>query len=210
VIVDSSVVVTVVSIYRYSQKYMLPDPGDRQPAPDPLRLVQAFVNTVDIENGIEELTDEAALRDVLVRIGALSLAAPQLDDADVEQALELREALRRLLLVNSGEQADSAALAVLEQASAAARLSIRFDRDGTPTLLPQTGGLDGALGRIVAVVYAATADGSWPRLKACPRDVCGWVFYDRSRNLSSRWCSMSVCGNRTKLRRFRDKEPAHA
>jgi predicted RNA-binding Zn ribbon-like protein len=189
---------------------MLPDPGDRQPAPDPLRLVQAFVNTVDIENGIEELTDEAALRDALIRIGALSRAAPQLDGADVAQALELREALRRLLLVNSGEQADSAALAVLEQASAAARLSIRFDRNGTPTLLPQAGDLDGALGRIVAVVYTATADGSWHRLKACPRDVCGWVFYDRSRNLSSRWCSMSVCGNRTKLRRFRDKAPAHA
>ena len=182
---------------------MLPDPGNRTPAPEPLRLVQAFVNTVDIENGIEELTDADALRDVLVRIGALPRAASPLADEDVAKAVELREALRRLLLVNAGEEADSEALAVLERASASARLSIRFERDSRSTLVPSAGGLDGAVGRILAVVYTSMADGTWRRLKACPRDVCGWIFYDRSRNSSSRWCSMSVCGNRTKLRRYR-------
>jgi predicted RNA-binding Zn ribbon-like protein len=187
---------------------MLPDPGNREPAPEPLRLVQAFVNTVDIENGIEELTDADALRDVLVRIGALPRAATTLAETDLDNALEVREALRRLLLVNAG--GDPEALAVLEHASAAARLAIRFERDAQPTLLPRAGGLDGAIGRILAVVYTAMADGSWTRLKACPRDVCGWVFYDRSRNSSSRWCSMSVCGNRTKLRRYRRKDAAHA
>jgi predicted RNA-binding Zn ribbon-like protein len=184
---------------------MLPDPGDRQPAPEPMRLVQAFVNTVDIENGIEELTDAGALREVLIRISALSRGAAPLDDEDLPRALELREALRRVLLVNAGGEVDAEALAVLERASAAAQLSIRFERDATPTLLPHAGGLDGAIGRILAVVFTAMADGSWPRLKACPRDVCGWVFYDRSRNLSSRWCSMSVCGNRTKIKRYRGK-----
>jgi predicted RNA-binding Zn ribbon-like protein len=41
-------------------------------------------------------------------------------------------------------------------------------------------------------------DGSWPRLKACPRDLCGWAFFDRSSNASATWCSMSVCGGRVK------------
>jgi predicted RNA-binding Zn ribbon-like protein len=184
---------------------MLPDPGDRQPAPGQLRLVQAFVNTVDIENGIEELTDPAALRDVLIRIGALPRGAAPLADGDVGRALETREALRRLLLANSGAEPDQEALAALERASAAARFSIRFDGGSAPSLLPQAGGLDGAIGRVLAVVFTAIADGTWPKLKACPRDVCGWVFYDRSRNLSSRWCSMSVCGNRTKIKRYRGK-----
>jgi predicted RNA-binding Zn ribbon-like protein len=188
---------------------MLPDPGNRKPAPEPLRLVQAFVNTVDIENGIEELTDAAALRDVLVRIGALPRGAAPLADEDVEKALEVREALRRVLLVNAGERPDPEALAVLEHASTAARLSIRFEGDATPRLVPRAGGLDGATGRILAVVYTAMTDGSWARLKACPRDVCGWVFYDRSRNSSSRWCAMSVCGNRTKIRRYRGKLSVH-
>lgn len=186
---------------------MLPDPGNRKPAPEPLRLVQAFVNTVDVENGIEELTDAAALRAVLVRIGALPRAASPLAEDEVEKAIEVREALRRLLLVNAGEEADPEAFAVLEHASTSARLTIRFERDAPPTLLPRAGGLDGALGRILAVAYTSMADGTWTRLKACPRDVCGWIFYDRSRNSSSRWCAMSVCGNRTKIRRYRRKSP---
>ena len=36
------------------------------------------------------------------------------------------------------------------------------------------------------------------RLKICPN--CGWLFLDKSRNLSRLWCDMSVCGNRTKAR----------
>jgi predicted RNA-binding Zn ribbon-like protein len=189
---------------------MLPDPGNRKPAPEPLRLVQSFVNTVDIENGIEELTDAAALRGVLMRVGALPRGASPLAEEDLEKALEVREALRRLLLVNAGGEVDPEALTVLEHASADARLAIRFERDAQPTLLPRAGGVDGAIGRILAVVYTCMADGSWSRLKACPREVCGWVFYDRSRNSSSRWCAMSVCGNRTKIRRYRGRVSASA
>jgi hypothetical protein len=50
---------------------MLQDPGRREPAPQPLRLVQAFVNTRDVENGVEELTSPEALREALARIGVL-------------------------------------------------------------------------------------------------------------------------------------------
>ena len=44
--------------------------------------------------------------------------------------------------------------------------------DGRARLDPAARGVDGALGRILAVVHQAMADGSWPRLKGCPRDVC--------------------------------------
>jgi predicted RNA-binding Zn ribbon-like protein len=47
------------------------------------------------------------------------------------------------------------------------------------------------------------ADGSWARLKACRSQLCKWLFYDRSRNRSAVWCSMAVCGNRTKTRAYR-------
>ena len=80
---------------------MLKDPGGREPAPAPLRLVQAFVNTLDIENGVEELATPAGLEEALTRIGALEPAAP-LQEADLRVALETREALRALALGNSG------------------------------------------------------------------------------------------------------------
>jgi predicted RNA-binding Zn ribbon-like protein len=40
------------------------------------------------------------------------------------------------------------------------------------------------------------------RIKQCPGRDCGWVFLDRTKNGSRRWCEMKVCGNRAKLRRY--------
>lgn len=42
------------------------------------------------------------------------------------------------------------------------------------------------------------------RLKACAG--CGTLFLDRSRNRSRRWCIMEGCGNRAKVRRFRERQ----
>jgi predicted RNA-binding Zn ribbon-like protein len=182
---------------------MLPDPGDREPAPEPLRMVQAFVNTIDVENGVEELTGPDELHRVLTRIGALPKDAPPLDAADLRRALAVREALRSLLHANVGLAPEPEALAVLDRVGAGVPLSVRFVRDGSTRLEPRSSGLDRALGRMLAIVYSSMVAGTWSRLKACPRDVCGWIFYDRSRNSSSRWCAMSVCGNRTKTQRYR-------
>ena len=51
----------------------------------------------------------------------------------------------------------------------------------------------------------AMLTGAWRRLKACPADDCQWAFYDRSRNRSRTWCKMDVCGNRSKVRTFRER-----
>ncbi len=171
-------------------------------------MVQAFVNTVDVENGIEELTDAGSLHEVLTRIGALDDEAPALTQADLRQALAVREALRTVLHANVGLPVDAAALELLDRTGATGGLSVRFARDGVSHLTADGSTLNGALGRILAIVYSAMVAGNWSRLKACPRDVCGWIFYDRSRNSSSRWCAMSVCGSRTKTKRFRSKAVA--
>lgn len=44
------------------------------------------------------------------------------------------------------------------------------------------------------------------RLKFCDAHDCGWLFIDASRNRSRRWCDMADCGNRAKVRRFRQKQ----
>ena len=187
---------------------MLNDPGGRAPAPGRLRLVQRFVNTVDFENGIEELTDPGALEPALEEIGVP--AGVGLDEADLDQALRVREALRALLLGNNGVEVERSTLATLEEAAGRGRLTVEFDEDGRAELAAHAPGLDGALGRIVGVVHTAMADGSWPRLKACPRHICRWAFYDRSKNRNSRWCAMSVCGNRIKTAKYRRRAPKAA
>ena len=182
---------------------MLQDPGQRERAPQPLRLVQEFVNTLDIENGVEEL---ASPPDVAALLDRLGLGGPslRLGERDLRDALEVREALRRLLLGNNGLPVPAEALATLERAGRTGHLALRFE-DGAARLVAEAPGLDGALGTLAAVVFTAMENGTWARLKACRRDVCHWVFYDRSRNRSSTWCAMSVCGNRTKTRRYRSR-----
>lgn len=168
-------------------------PGGREPAPGSLRVVQAFVNTVDREHGPDLLDDAAGLEEWLER----HLLPARIGPGDLEAAREVREALRALLLANNGEPHDPGAQAVLERAARRARLEPAFLPDGA-ALVPHATGLDAALGRILAAAFAAMLDGSWQRLKACPREVCGWAFYDRSTNASATWCSMRVCGGRVK------------
>jgi predicted RNA-binding Zn ribbon-like protein len=36
------------------------------------------------------------------------------------------------------------------------------------------------------------------RLKQCPPDDCRWLFIDRTKNGSRRWCEMATCGDRAK------------
>lgn len=43
-------------------------------------------------------------------------------------------------------------------------------------------------------------------IKECPN--CGWLFVDRSKNQSRKWCSMETCGARDKTRRYQKKQLA--
>ena len=166
--------------------------GGRPPAEDDLRLVQDFVNTLDRENHNELLDGPEGLAAWLEHRG---FEADGLRQADVERALAVREALRALLLANNSGPEAPAAHTVLEAAARRARLLPAF---GPAALVPAASGVDGALGSVLAVAFAAMLDGRWERLKACPRDVCGWVFLDRSHANQGTWCSMRVCGNRVK------------
>jgi predicted RNA-binding Zn ribbon-like protein len=178
---------------------MLEEPGDRAPAPGPLRLVQRFINTNDLEGGPELLGGPGALHDWLTAAGLLDAAA-EVSAADHERAIGLREALRDLACAHAGLPHDPNAAAVVDEIACRARLRPVL-RDPSATLEPEAEGVDAALGRLVAAVHASIAEGTWERLKACERDVCRWAFYDRSKNRSSHWCSMAVCGQREKSRR---------
>jgi predicted RNA-binding Zn ribbon-like protein len=191
---------------QYAPYVLLQDPGGRAPAPEPLRLAQAFVNTLDIENGVELLSDPPALRAVLMELGVGDLGP--LTEADLRAALDVREALRALALANNGVPLAAHAAPAIERAGRAAHFTLEVDEHGRIGLVATAGGVDGAVGRVLSVVHEAMADGTWSRLKGCPRDVCHWLFYDRSRNASSKWCAMSVCGNRTNTKLYRARHAA--
>jgi predicted RNA-binding Zn ribbon-like protein len=174
------------------------EPGDRAPAPAPVRLVQQFINTNDLE-GDEVLGSAAALRDWL---GAAGLSPPaRITGAEHARAIELREALRELTAANAGLPHAADAVETVNRAAERAELHPVLTGAADAVLAPAARGIDAALGRIVAAMHAGIADGTWARLKACERHTCRWAFYDHSRNHSGHWCSMAVCGAREKNKR---------
>jgi predicted RNA-binding Zn ribbon-like protein len=173
-------------------------------APGQLEHVRQFVNTLDVETGTDELDAPAKLASWLAERDLLDARA-EVGEAELRRAIELREALRMLLLANNGAALDGHAIETLNRIASGAKLSVRFDPQGSPALAVKSSGPGAAVAPIVAVVYEAMANGTWSRLKACRADDCQWAFYDRSRNRSGTWCDMAVCGNRAKARAYRDR-----
>jgi predicted RNA-binding Zn ribbon-like protein len=177
--------------------------------PDDLEVVREFVNTFEVESGSDELESPAALVGWLAKRSLIEDGA-RADESDLERSWKLREALRSLCYANAGEKLDPEAPGVLDAAAERAGLRLRFDDSGAATMTPGARGVDGAHGRLLAIVAEAMRAGTWERLKACRSDDCRWVFYDVSKNHSRAWCSMAVCGNRAKARSFRERHADRA
>lgn len=181
-----------------------------RPAPGRLALVQAFVNTLDLETGRDALATPDGLA-AWLRGHGLMAPGGGVSQADLERAVAVREALRGLLLVNAGIRAAEGAgrdAETLEQASARGSLVVRFDDGGVTRLEPAAGGVDGALALLLAAVHEARLEGTWGRLKACRNDTCHWAFFDHSKNRSGTWCTMAACGSRLKSRAYRERRAA--
>jgi predicted RNA-binding Zn ribbon-like protein len=176
-----------------------------QQAPGALELVRQFVNTADLEQNEERLPTPEALSAWLADQQLISAPMPA-DAADLRHAIELREALRAILLAHNGGPGVPAAIGVtLDDAACRARLQLRF-RGADVALEPEAEGVDGGLGRLLAIVHEAIAQHTWERLKACREHTCEWAFYDHTKNHSGAWCNMRVCGNRAKARAYRERQ----
>jgi predicted RNA-binding Zn ribbon-like protein len=167
-------------------------------------LIRDFVNTRDLLENEEKLGSPDEL---VVWLGEQGLTRGEFEATrtDLKRAVELREALRQLLLEHTGVDVDrDAASALLDLTARRARIELCFEQCHGALTVGATG-IDAALGRLVIAVHHAMADGSWERLKACRASDCEWAFIDSARNHSRAWCSMKSCGNREKARAFRER-----
>ncbi|MGW3632889.1 CGNR zinc finger domain-containing protein [Streptomyces sp. NPDC005122] len=185
--------------------------NDRAPAPGGLALIQSLVNTLDLESGADRL-DTAEGR------AAFGLAA-----GGTEAARELRESLRAVCLAHA-DHPPHRQVTPLGELLAGAPLYLTVDgRDGGAGFAPAAHAVTSApavlsapvtpapavneslTSRVAAAIAESLVDGTWVRLKACEASTCHWAYYDRSPAGRGRWCSMSVCGARAKMRRYRAK-----
>jgi predicted RNA-binding Zn ribbon-like protein len=68
---------------------------------------------------------------------------------------------------------------------------------------PADSPLEAILGPIVLSALSVLTGADLSRIKRCPGDHCGWLFFDATKNKGRRWCEMEVCGNRAKQKRRR-------
>ena len=143
--------------------------------------------TVDEAKSVRKALDQAALDD----------AARQLRD--------LREQLRAAV-PDLGADFVGAINAAL--AAAPGQHEIRLDETGQPALVfVQPLDTVNSLVARAAIELADLVCLQQPdRLRKCGNPQCGYWFRDTSRNNRRRWCSMAVCGNRTKVQAHRARK----
>ena len=177
------------------------EPGGRPKAPGRLALLQRFINTWNHElpADSDRLGTPHRVRTWL-RQKQLITAKTKVSATDAARLREVREVLRSLVLANVTGRQDAASIELLRTALLPATLVVTIDDDGHTRLQPQRADVDGAIATLVGVLHEAQLTDNWQRLKGCRQ--CGYAFYDLSKNRSATWCSMSICGNRSKNRAY--------
>jgi len=176
---------------------------ESKPAPGPLRLIQALINTFDRESGQDRLADPVDAAPWMTANGLLSDGAT-ITGSDLQAVVRVREALRALVQHTSGgPEPEEAELASLRGVVEAGRAVATLSRGGHVTLVAEGESVPARLFTLLLIVKDAQDDGTWAHLKTCANQECRWAFYDRSRNHGGTWCEMSSCGNKLKNREFR-------
>jgi len=174
------------------------------PAPGDLELVRGFMSLHDhVEGTRDSLPPSLDTVEWWLREHDLLTVDQKPDEADLRWAARILEALRSRVHENTGGSPDPGSIGALDRAARETELSVDF---GAKALRPEAAGVRGAVGRILAVAFLAELDGSWSRFKECSSPTCRAVFWDRSKNRSGRWCTMKDCGNRAKVRAYRERE----
>lgn len=168
------------------------------------QLIRSFANTVDLEERSDELSTPE-------RLGAWFASARLIErvsdvtEQELRAVLDLRTGIREALDADCAPSAHQLSVADAVLAGLPVRISLA---PATVVPDPRLSVVDRALVRLGAAWLELVLTGQDQRLKRCAEHTCGWVFWDTSKNRSRRWCSMKVCGNRAKARRYAARRSA--
>jgi CGNR zinc finger protein/putative stress-induced transcription regulator len=196
----------VMATTRIRQPQPVHGPRTTHPAPGNLELVRGLLSLHDHEVGTDATLppDPGTMRWWLVANGLVPEDA-ELTDGEVDWALRVRDALLSTVRENMGEPQDDRAVTLLNEATRATGLQLCFGCH-TDRVHIESEGVEGAIARLLGLSLLAQLDGTWTRFRTCADPTCTGVFYDASKNHSRKWCSMQSCGNRNKVRSFRERE----
>jgi predicted RNA-binding Zn ribbon-like protein len=161
-------------------------------------------------NGFGKLTDHLHDPSWASRIVEhWNLAWPVPRPVPVARLIALRTLLRRLAeKLISGEALDERdSHALNSYLNVPVRAKLFQHQNGVHSeLVPLRPGWPWILSRIAASFADMLALNRPDRLKYCPNEGCKWIFYDRTKANTRRWCNDRTCGNRDRVRRSRNRD----
>ncbi|MEU7864487.1 ABATE domain-containing protein [Nonomuraea sp. NPDC049141] len=130
----------------------------------------------------------------------------------LSEAINLRESVYRMFsAIAAQRRPEPGDVAVIMNAYAAALQSahLHLHHEGVGHVLRWPGQRSARpiLWSVAASAARLLLEGPLGRVGECPS--CGWLFLDTSRNGRRRWCSMAMCGNQVKSRRYYASKTAH-
>jgi predicted RNA-binding Zn ribbon-like protein len=178
---------------------------------------QDLINTLELsEDGVTDtLTSPHAAVILLAGWGLahhadLGAQATREGDRWLPRVLEARAAMREVwdAVVEHRPPADGALQTLNRLLDRSPRVELRATADGVEVSHrhPDDDPTGEALARIAAPLVEAIAEHHTGRFRVCANETCRWVFEDESRAGRRRWCDMSSCGNRAKVRRYRARK----
>ncbi len=120
------------------------------------------------------------------------------------RALQLHTALRSLQCANSGidvEKNLSAGHEVLNKLIGIYGIYPHISENGQVALA--TNAQADPVASLLLIILEALQEGLWRRFKLCHEPSCRASYYDASKAAAKTWCSMELCGSRTKMKRYR-------
>lgn len=175
---------------------------------DQLEMIADFFNTHDRrmryegDPGIEHLTEPSSLVEWLLQHQLIKEPDDAASAEELQLARELRNELRKTIVNN--EHDGIVEQVKLEQLMRRFQFGLVFQENGEQ-LVPLHVHAAKGLAQLLIIVYELRRTKMWHRIRVCTAEDCQWVFVDRSRPGTGKWCSMKACGNRAKNKTFRHK-----
>jgi predicted RNA-binding Zn ribbon-like protein len=174
---------------------------DNRPQEHPRELLRGYADLVAWSRQAGAVSPQQAGQ--LLRAAARRKAAAQ---GALRRARRLRESLYRIFSAAAGGRTvPEEDVAALNATAETALGQLRVRRQGRRFAWDwnEAGpGLERMLWPVVRSAGELLTSDELGRVRECAAETCGWIFLDRSKNGSRRWCNMKVCGNRAKARRF--------
>jgi predicted RNA-binding Zn ribbon-like protein len=144
-----------------------------------------------------------------LRLGRRAAGDPQAAAATLARAVQLRAALYRIfksVIENWAPEPRSMQILRRELSVAGAHERLAYAAGAFfQTWDDPAKALDRVLWPVARSAVELLASDTLAMIRQCAGDECGWMFLDASRNHNRQWCDMKDCGNRAKVKRFRQR-----